>query len=365
MSVLSSIAALKSKINSVIYANYQQLITGPILNGILHDITDTVNSLIDTLSTNKLDKTAIGYDVTGLNLPSGASYKINGVDILTLFTSGGGGFAGALDASAGVLPTTGTGTNNAIRKGDFWRIKVAGTYTGLLPTAILATGDVLLSLVDGASVISDFVSIEGDSEIATILTRLTAVETKLGGIEDHATSDQTAAEIAASLETLTNDERLDQSAIKNIVNAPYNNDSFPQLTSIKLALDYANSLEGKQGPQGLSAYEQWRQLSGNTLKTFDDFLLYLAKRDGFMHDVLFYNYNDAQISFPYAGNINTITLDNNIATLEYSLDLGASYTQITSGACNINIGASAPIYLKVTFKTGKITGVITIKGTYL
>jgi hypothetical protein len=146
--------------------------------------------------------------------------------------------------------------------------------------------------------------------------------------------------------------------------------------SDKTVSDFFNSLKGAtgatgaagaagaNGAAGMSAYEQWRQLSGNTLKTFDDFLEYLAKRDGFMHNVLFYNYNDAQISFPYAGNINTLTLDNNIQTFEYSLDSGATYTA-ASGAVNINVGANAPIYLKVTFKTGQITGVITIKGTYL
>lgn len=144
----------------------------------------------------------------------------------------------------------------------------------------------------------------------------------------------------------------------------------------KTVTDFFNSLKGAKGDtgpagangtngaSGMSAYEQWRQLSGNTLKTFDDFLEYLAKRDGFMHNVLFYNYNDAQISFPYAGNINAITLDNNIQTLEYCID-GATYTPIASGGCNINVGANAPIYLKVTFKNGIITGVITIKGTYL
>jgi len=144
----------------------------------------------------------------------------------------------------------------------------------------------------------------------------------------------------------------------------------------KTVTDFFNSLKGadgaigatgaagNNGAAGMSAYEQWRQLPGNVLKTFDDFLSYLAKRDGFMHNVLFYNYSDAQISFPYAGNINTITLDNNIQTLEYSLDSGVTYTA-ASGVVNINVGASSPIYLKVTFKTGQITGVITIKGSYL
>lgn len=237
MANLSTFEALGLKINQFIKTNFQQLITGEIMNGILHDVKDTTKGFIDTLSTSKLDKSAIGYDATGINLPAGNTYKVNGVDILSLFVAGGGGFVGSFDAT-GALPTTGTGTAGAIRKGDYWRVTVAGTVANLSPNDDLVPGDVLLAVVDNPSNVNGFVSIAGNQDIAQILTRLAAAETKLNTIEVNATADQTPAEIKAALEGLTEDNRLDFSAVKNIMNAPYYHQAFPDLQTIKQALDY-------------------------------------------------------------------------------------------------------------------------------
>lgn len=240
MSVLSNITALKNKWNSVIKTNYQQLITGQVLNSVGHDLMDTLNSFIDAIKTTKLDKTAIGYDpVQGINLPAGATYKINGVDVLSVIISGGGSFIGDFDASAGLLPTTGSGTAGAIKKGDFWRISTGGTIIGLLPVAALTPGDVIYSKADDAAVVADFFSVEGNQDVSAILSRLTDAETKLADIEDNATADQTGAEIKALLESLVDDGLLDASAVKNIQNALYSNETYPQLDTLKKALDSA------------------------------------------------------------------------------------------------------------------------------
>lgn len=39
-----NLSTLKSRFNTYIKENFKQLITGPVLNGILHDIADSVNS---------------------------------------------------------------------------------------------------------------------------------------------------------------------------------------------------------------------------------------------------------------------------------------------------------------------------------
>jgi len=244
MSILSSIQALSNRINAYIYANFSQLITGPVLQGILHDISDTLNNFISNLSATKLDKTAIGYDpVTGINLLTGQTLKIGGIDIVSLVISGSGP-AGPFDASENTLPTVGTGTAGAIKNGNFWRITVASTaaITGLLPKSTLDVGDIIVAGKDGAVLASDFYSIPGDQELAQILSRLTVIETKLTTIESGATADQSPDEIVTALESITIDgNKLDASAIQNIVNAPYFNSGFPQIQTILDGLDNANN----------------------------------------------------------------------------------------------------------------------------
>jgi len=78
-----------------------------------------------------------------------------------------GTFVGGFDASFGALPTTGSGTSGAIDKGDYWKVTVAGTITGLSPNADLKPGDVLYAAISGASVAADFFAIQGNIDQAT------------------------------------------------------------------------------------------------------------------------------------------------------------------------------------------------------
>ena len=55
-----------------------------------------------------------------------------------------GNFMGPLDASAGTLPTVGSGSGNSISKGDNWRITVGGTLPDVGPVQI---GDILMASV--------------------------------------------------------------------------------------------------------------------------------------------------------------------------------------------------------------------------
>ena len=84
--------------------------------------------------------------------------------------SGLGKFVGDHDASGGLLPTTGSGASNAIEKGDSWRISVAGTITGLSPVETLEVGDILIAKTDGASVVSNFFSLNVNLDSASTTT---------------------------------------------------------------------------------------------------------------------------------------------------------------------------------------------------
>lgn len=70
-----------------------------------------------------------------------------------------GTIVGAFDASAGTLPSSGSGASGAIEAGDYWRVSVAGDITGL---GHLEVGDVLVASADGASTAADFFVIQGN-----------------------------------------------------------------------------------------------------------------------------------------------------------------------------------------------------------
>jgi hypothetical protein len=78
-----------------------------------------------------------------------------------------GTFVGAHDASGGAVPTTGSGPSSAIEKGDYWRISVAGTISGL---GTLRAGDVIYAKSAGASAASDFFAVENNEDQATSST---------------------------------------------------------------------------------------------------------------------------------------------------------------------------------------------------
>jgi hypothetical protein len=73
-----------------------------------------------------------------------------------------GEFAGDFDASSGSLPSVGTGESGAIRKGDYWRVSVAGDISGLQPSAHLEVGDVIVAKANAASAAADFFVLQGN-----------------------------------------------------------------------------------------------------------------------------------------------------------------------------------------------------------
>jgi hypothetical protein len=80
---------------------------------------------------------------------------------------GMGTFVSGYDASGGALPTTGSGASGAIDKGDYWKITVAGTFSGLGP---VKAGDSLWATVANASVAADFFVLESNADQATSST---------------------------------------------------------------------------------------------------------------------------------------------------------------------------------------------------
>jgi hypothetical protein len=79
-----------------------------------------------------------------------------------------GQLVGDFDASSGALPTTGTGLSEAIDKGDYWHITVAGTLpSGLTPSQAVVAGDVLVARIANATVGADFYIIQNTTAQAT------------------------------------------------------------------------------------------------------------------------------------------------------------------------------------------------------
>ena len=73
-----------------------------------------------------------------------------------------GKFVSDFDASSGELPTTGSGAEGAIVKGDYWRVSVAGSITGLSPVEKLEVGDLLVAKADEASTAAQFFGLQGN-----------------------------------------------------------------------------------------------------------------------------------------------------------------------------------------------------------
>jgi hypothetical protein len=102
-----------------------------------------------------------------------------------------GQLVGDWDASGGLLPTIGSGPGGIIKKGDYWRISVIGTITGLSPEEDLQIGDTIVSKIDSPVSVADWFSLQANLSQAS--------ETEKG-----------VAEIATQTETdtETDDERI-------------------------------------------------------------------------------------------------------------------------------------------------------------
>jgi hypothetical protein len=102
-----------------------------------------------------------GLIVQNMSLGGNTSMYIPSVDAVRNYINSTlaslGKFRGTYDASAGVIPT---GTNK--KAGDYWRVTVAGTLTGLTPNAQLQVGDVVYASIDNATAGADFFSVQAN-----------------------------------------------------------------------------------------------------------------------------------------------------------------------------------------------------------
>jgi hypothetical protein len=86
-------------------------------------------------------------------------------------------FAGALDASLAVYPTTGTGLGGAVNRGDLWRITVAGT----IDTVLYNVGDQVIARIDNAGVTSaDWVKVDNTDQVLSVFGRQGAITSQNG-----------------------------------------------------------------------------------------------------------------------------------------------------------------------------------------
>lgn len=118
---------------------------------------DVDNNTLSNVEVDNLKASALASDIA-----TGTSSQLATADVIKAYVDGQvtalGQFVGDQDASAG-LPTTGSGAAGAIVKGDYWRISVAGTISGL---GDLEVGDVLTAKTDDASVAADFFVMQGN-----------------------------------------------------------------------------------------------------------------------------------------------------------------------------------------------------------
>lgn len=135
-----------------------------ISNAVIDASSNTVSNItVSNLASGVLDTDLTSVSGTHNTVPSALSVK-NYVDGAV---TGSDHDAGDFDASGGYVPAIGTGVASAIMKGDYWRITVAGTITGVTPNASLQVGDVLYAKVDGASAGSQFFAVQGNLNAAT------------------------------------------------------------------------------------------------------------------------------------------------------------------------------------------------------
>jgi hypothetical protein len=181
------------RIRAWIKTNYNQDITGSLMQSILVDVVDSLYAIspdsyddawiISALQT-KINLADIVDTLTSddplkpLSAKQGKALKTL-LDGLTAL----GAFGGDFDASAGLLPTHGLEITDPIVAGMFWRVSTGGTITDLLPDPVLAPGDIIYAKVDGANDAADFFSAEGNQDYAEMLSRLTDVESDIATLQ--------------------------------------------------------------------------------------------------------------------------------------------------------------------------------------
>jgi len=122
------------------------------------DANGTGNSL-SNVEVADLAAAALTSDISA----SALSTQLATADVIKTYVDNSitalGNFVGDFDASGEALPTTGGGIAGAISKGDYWRVSVAGTITGL---GLLEVGDVLTAKADEADAAEEFFLFQGN-----------------------------------------------------------------------------------------------------------------------------------------------------------------------------------------------------------
>lgn len=158
------------------------------------DAEGTGNSISNLKSSNfKVSALSTTISATSVNTEFAMAKAV--YDFVIARIAALGVFAGDMDATAG-LPTVGTGAGGAIVAGNYWRVSVAGTITGL---GVLEVGDVVTAKVDAAASTGQFFVMQGNITDA-VTSSSTSADTQIA-IFDGATGKI----IKSSLATIASD----------------------------------------------------------------------------------------------------------------------------------------------------------------
>lgn len=150
-------------------------LTFPTANQITATFTDTITEINEgeyywellVLDTNKtwLNGRAFFHngEFDGVDQSDSIVIDNDGTDVtitINELVSPSGKYVGDFDPSLGI-PTSGSGNNGAILKGDFWKASGSGTIADLIPFTAFVAGDLIYANVNNASVVGDFFGNKG------------------------------------------------------------------------------------------------------------------------------------------------------------------------------------------------------------
>lgn len=85
-----------------------------------------------------------------------------------------GNFQGVHDASGGLVPST-VVDGSSIVAGDYWRVSVAGTITGIGGDDVLEVGDLIYAIADGATLAAQFTAVQTNLALSGNLAQVEEV----------------------------------------------------------------------------------------------------------------------------------------------------------------------------------------------
>lgn len=179
------------------------------------DVTDATNvaaagAVMESDTTTALmgfviDEDSMATD-TDTKVPTQQSVKAYVDTEVAAAIASGVRYQGAYDASTN-SPDLDSSPISGITTGDMYTVTAAGTF---FAGTALEIGDVLIAEVDAPTVVADWTVVQSNLDAASIKSQYEsnsdtnaftdAFETKLTGIEDNATADQTDAEIKTAYE---------------------------------------------------------------------------------------------------------------------------------------------------------------------